>query len=222
MSTTGGGVTSAVRELGPVSPELALVDPDLARLARELMSDPAVPSVTEHSIFIERLRTILEPVPDLDPPRRRARLGRLASAAGFAGLVVVVTLLVGREKGPPPRQQPTGSVASAVSPTDAGDSTSPATSGALHEPGTPGHTFTWVAAPNAVAYDFQLLEGGERVFRARVDKPRLELPGRWRWSGLPHALVPGSYRWYVWPVSRRTNRRSTVAIVDRRLAVEPR
>jgi hypothetical protein len=73
-----------------------------------------------------------------------------------------------------------------------------------------------------VAYEFELFQAGERVFRTRLDRPRLELPGRWRWSGLPHALVPGSYRWYVWPISRRTNQQSTVAVVQARLVIEQR
>lgn len=232
MSTTGGGPASPVWELGPVSPELALIDPELARAARELLPDRSQPTpvhthlavapVAEESAFVERLRSGLEPVPDLAPPRRRVRLARLVSAAaGLVAVTVVVTLLVGRERGPAPRQQQTQSVASAVSPsTPASTSTAPATAGSLHETPTPGHTFVWIADPQAVAYEFQLFQSGERVFRTRLDKPRLELPGHWRWSGLPHALVPGSYRWYVWPVSRRTNRRAAVALVNARLVVK--
>ena len=65
--------------------------------------------------------------------------------------------------------------------------------------------FVWVTSPDAAAYEFQLFQGGERVYRARVDEARLELPGRWRQAGRPHALLPGSYRWYVWTISKRPN-----------------
>jgi len=84
----------------------------------------------------------------------------------------------------------------------------------------PGQTFVWVATPGASAYEFQLFQSGERIFRARVAKPRLALPGRWRQGGRPYALVPGDYRWYVWPVSSETKRQSSVATVRAMLVVE--
>ena len=68
-------------------------------------------------------------------------------------------------------------------------------------------------------YEFQLFRGAERVFRARVEQPRLELPQRWRESNRAHTLEPGNYVWYVWPISRRTNQRVTAAIVRARLVV---
>ena len=61
--------------------------------------------------------------------------------------------------------------------------------------------------------EFQLFQGGERVYRARVQEARLELPGRWRQDGRPHALLPGSYRWYVWMISKRT--KAAVGQADR-------
>ena len=105
---------SSGSELGPVSPELALVDPELGRAARKLLPEPlhetpvdtqvAPGPVAEDSAFVERLRGSLEPISDPAPPRRRARLGRLASAAGFVALVVLGALLIGRERGPDPPQ----------------------------------------------------------------------------------------------------------------------
>jgi hypothetical protein len=138
----------------------------------------------------------------------------------LVSLAAVVTLLVGRERGPAPRQQQTQSVAAAISPPQSAAPPSAAPAGPRHVAATPGHTFVWAAQPEAAAYEFQLFQDGQRVFRARLDKPRIELPGHWRWGGLPHALLAGSYRWYVWPVLKSTNRRSTVAIVNRRLVVE--
>jgi hypothetical protein len=84
----------------------------------------------------------------------------------------------------------------------------------------PGQTFEWVAAPEAGAYEFQLFRGNARVFRARVAEPRLELPAQWRHAGKAEALTPGTYRWYVWPVSARTKRQAAVAIVQARLVIE--
>ena len=236
-------------ELGPVSPELALVDPELARAARERLPDPPRPvpfviqdgvvPVAEQPAVVERLRR-LEPIPEPAsepaPRRRRIRLGLLASAAGVIAVGVLLTLFVVREEQPARRAQQTQSVAAAVSPPKAtptqpkpsattpakpaGTSTTPATSGPVHAIAVPGRTFVWVKSPDAAAYEFQLFEGGERVFRARVDEARLELPGRWRQAGRPHALLPGSYRWYVWTISKRTNRQSTKPTVSAKLVID--
>ena len=71
-------------ELGPVSPELALVDPELGRAARERLPDPppSVPAgrqedvapVAERPAAVERLPSRLEPTPVPARPRRRIRL----------------------------------------------------------------------------------------------------------------------------------------------------
>ena len=85
-------------------------------------------------------------------------------------------------------------------------------------------TFVWNAAPDAAAYEFQLFRGAKRIFRARVNEPRLELQGSWRQSGghgaRNESLTPGTYRWYVWTISRKTNKQSAVAMVQARLVVE--
>jgi hypothetical protein len=219
-------------ELGPVSPELALVDPELGRAARERLPDPppSVPAgrqedvapVAERPGVVERLPSRLEPTPAPAQPRRRIRLGLLASGAGIVALGVLLALVVGRDDLPAPRAQQTQSVAGAVSPPEASPTkpTTPATSAPAHATAVPGKTFVWLASPDAAAYEFQLFEGGERIFRARVDEARLELPGRWRQAGRPHALLPGSYRWSVWTISKRTNRQSTKPTVSAKLVVE--
>ena len=177
--------------------------------------------------------SVLEPA----PRRRHVRLALLASAAGVIALGVLLTLVVGREGRPARDAQQTQSVATAVSPPKrppsrdaqhprtvkpskpAGTSTTPATPPPSHATAVPGQTFVWVAAPDAVAYEFQLFQGGERVYRARVQEARLELPGRWRQDGRPHALLPGSYRWYVWMISKRTKQQSAKPTVSAKLVV---
>jgi hypothetical protein len=241
---TGGSVVPLGHEsppvepdLGPVSPELAMVDPELARAARARLPDPPRPVPVAARALVERLPSSLERAVELPPPRRRIRVGLLSSAVGVLALGVLLTLFVGRERLPGRRAQGTQSVAAAVSPSvgthtqpaatapagpdnPVGTSTTPATSAPVHATEVPGTTFVWVTSPDAKAYEFQLFQGAERVFRARVDEARLELPGRWRQAGRPRALLPGSYRWYVWAISKRTNRQSAKPTVSAKLVIE--
>ena len=247
-------VQQSASELGPVSPELALVDPELARAARERLPDPrrpiavaepavAEPAAVEPAVVepavVEHLQSSVEPAPELSQTRRRRRLGLLASAAGIIALGVLLTLLVGRDELTGRQAQQTQSVAAAVSPSvatvtkpepaatkaaepanSAGPSTTPAKAAPVHATAVPGKTFIWVKSPDAAAYEFQLFEGSKRIFRARVEEPRLELPGRWRQAGRPHALLPGSYRWYVWTIDKRTNRPSAKPTVGAKLIID--
>ena len=192
MSATAGRIvrmqSPGESDLGPVSPELALIDPDLARSARERLPDP--PPVGPESSF-----KTLSPRSPSDPPRssrcpavssrrpcpqpharRRFRLGLLTSAAGIVALGVLVTLIIGRDEQPTVRTQQTQSVAAALSPT-APTPTQPSRSAATPTTSAPA-TSTPTPHPGPGARD--------RGSRANV---RLGLvPGR---SGLRVPAVPG-------------------------------
>ena len=48
-------------------------------------------------------------------------------------------------------------------------------------------------------------------------EPILELGSTWRFEGRLVHLTPGSYRWYVWPVTKTG--RATEAVVQAKLSI---
>lgn len=59
----------------------------------------------------------------------------------------------------------------------------------------------WVWIPGATFYNVQLFRGPTRikVMTAWPAANRLQLSSRWVYAGHRHRLVPGIYRWVVWP-----------------------
>jgi hypothetical protein len=71
----------------------------------------------------------------------------------------------------------------------------------------------------AGGYHVEFFLGSKKVFAADTERPEIALPPRWRFGGVERTLVPGDYRWYVWPVV--SGRRAAEAVVQARLAVSP-
>jgi hypothetical protein len=77
--------------------------------------------------------------------------------------------------------------------------------------------FAWAPVDGAVAYHVELFKGPDRVFARDTSEPVLELAPTWRHEGKAVALTPGTYRWYVWPVTK--SGRATQAVVQAKLTV---
>lgn len=63
-------------------------------------------------------------------------------------------------------------------------------------------TFVWPHVRGAVSYDVQFFRRGRRIFATRTSRPRLSLPAHWQYGRIRYKLVPGQYRWTVWPLVR--------------------
>jgi hypothetical protein len=57
----------------------------------------------------------------------------------------------------------------------------------------------WKPVKRAAYYNVQLYRGGRKVLSRWPRSARLQLDGSWRFEGHRRRLIPGHYRWYVWP-----------------------
>jgi hypothetical protein len=78
--------------------------------------------------------------------------------------------------------------------------------------------FAWAPVAGAQSYEVAFYRGNDRIYVARTETPKLELPSRWRHNGRWMSLTRGAYRWYVWVVGADGERR-TAAVVQARLVV---
>jgi len=58
---------------------------------------------------------------------------------------------------------------------------------------------SWAKVPGASYYNVQLFHGSRKILSTWPVKTSLVLPRSWTFAGKKHKLVPGRYRWYVWP-----------------------
>jgi hypothetical protein len=215
--------STAIPLSGAVSPELALIDADLARELRARLTDPAPPprrpvveSVPAQAAFVATPRQELEPEP-LQPTRESGRRSRKLRVLGFVALGALLTVFVRNEARPSALDRIAGVAADRNAQAQTPEQGIPTWAAAGSTPA--GQTFVWAAEPGAAAYEFQLFRGDHRIYRARVTAPRLALPGRWHQGARTYALTAASYRWYVWPISARTGGQAESATVQARLVV---
>jgi hypothetical protein len=165
--------------IAPISPELVLVDPDLAARARALLPEPGcfvpasraagvapVPTVGRHATASRRSRR-------RRPPLRRAAWALAGSAAVATGALWITRL---HERAPAVEAGPVPNAA------------------VLHaraaRQARTAHTYIWPSVPGAARYHVVLRRGALPVYEASTASPRLDLPRGLR-------LTPGRYTWVV-------------------------
>ena len=84
-------------------------------------------------------------------------------------------------------------------------------------PASQTRRFAWAPVDGATGYHVELFRGADRVLAQETKDPVLELGSSWRYEGKTVQLTPGTYRWYVWPVTK--SGRATEAVVQAKLDI---
>lgn len=188
----------------PVSPELALVDPELRDRARAVLPLPVERPAAVRVAVVPPAPPAPAAAPrDAAPPRERSCVVP-SLLAGLAGALVVA--LAATFSGPPDYRLPAvpsgGGAPLEPSLPGGTDATAPApappTGPAASVPARRPAPLSWQAVPGAAAYEVVVRRGSRIVLVARTGEPRLVLPARWRFDGRELALEPGVYRWSAW------------------------
>lgn len=203
--------TEAPSVMEPISPELCLVDPVLARRARELLPPLEV--------------VAYEPVAVAEPPRKHRRLARVGGWALAASLLLNVALLWPKstaETAPvlsPPAPTPAPARAPKAARSPAKRPTPKRTGGVLAakaeakrstRPAKPRvvrkrRVLSWRATPRADLYDLVLWRGHRRVADLWPTKPKVSVATVA--CGAGKRLAKGRYLWFVYPVVDRISHR---------------
>ena len=203
----------------PVSPELALVDPELAERASALLPDAP-------GIRIAGRRETVEILPFSVPAlaaRRRVRpvlAGTMALVAlAVAGAVwSIAPAALHREpvlQLRAPAAAPTAPPTPKSSPTQSPAAPTPRSGSPVAQP----PRFVWPAAPGALGYRVALYRAGVQIFERDVSSTALEFPASWTYGGRLHSLTRGTYHWIVWPLIERNPARAGEPIVSARYTV---
>jgi hypothetical protein len=215
------------RTLRLVTPELALVDPELNAWARARLPDSrsepprARAALTVAEVLQPDFRAIPPPeVPAWELPSRRRR-GRLflvtSIAAALAAGLVLADVKVEVGKTPAAANDAPRVLAVAGPPVTVERppaDTRPAQSGPLPR------RFAWAPLAGATGYHVEFFRGSKRVFAADTQAAQIDVPAAWHLGGRTQALEPGAYRWYVWPVTPVG--RAHEALVQAKLVVPAR
>lgn len=186
----------------PLTPELVLVDPDLARRAREQLPEREPErrrvAVEQKPAAQPPLFGFVQPTPsahavDLQLRRRKRRRRNRVLVLLILGIATAAAIL----RVEPLRHFFWESREATVVPSRG--TTKPNRRPANPPAAQSARAFAWVSVPNATYYLVQFYRGRDEIFRARPSAPRLLVPAQWAFKGRRYSLTPGRYRWSVRP-----------------------
>jgi hypothetical protein len=190
-------VVRLVDFLGPISPELVLVDPDLAPRARALL--PELPWTR----VAQRTSGQTAAIPARAPAATASHPLRAWHAVAAGAVLVVVLVLAGllaRGGSDPESAGSSPQSTTATRPPATKPKPAPrAPAGPVKAPITPPR-FVWAAQAGASGYRVALYRKGSQVFEEDVRTAALELSPSWSYDGHFYRLQRGTYRWIVWPL----------------------
>ena len=197
-----------------LSPELVLVDPELAASARAMLPEPR-----------SALREVGHPLPltTTTVPRGRSgrsRMRRSRSTTDMACRPLQALMARPRRRGRGHGPEPLALRCAGAGRPDtrlcrnSGRATScrfaarSLTIGVRAEACAERRTlvkpkarrFAWAPTPGATGYHVELFRRDVRIFAADTKEPQLAIPARWKLNGRRRELSAGEYRWFVWPV----------------------
>ncbi len=191
-----------------ISPELVLVDPELAKAARSRLPSPAPARPVEREHTATPAPSVPEQLIELDESQasRRVLIG-VATVTMLALLFFDVRVEIGE---PPASAEPEAvessvpAVPSAPAVKKPAPTTTPKpkprTKPRATAPDSAGRRFAWAPTVGASAYHVEFFRGPTLVFARETTRPELEIPARWSHEGVERSFRAGEYRWYVWPV----------------------
>lgn len=215
-------------DIHTVSPELVLVDPELAVRERARLPVRAVeqsPVAAEIGSLgsAHDHAAIASATPSLDAADSNYSSVRTQSwglPAGVAAAIAISLLLldVRVDVGGNPASAESGSAGRAVLALPSAPPVAPR--GAPPPRSSPklqARRFAWAPVTGASSYRVEIHRGSARIFARETTRPQLTVPGAWKYAGTTQALWPGEYRWYVWGIE--SGRRSTRAVVQASLSI---
>ena len=225
-----------------VSPELALVDPELAASERQSLPVPVALlalAAPEARASARNDGAAPESPPMASPAReerREARVQRrrrrmLPLLAGVAAALVATLLLldirVGVGPSRPSVEPTTPDPAKSATPSNPRSlpkklpsRSKPQSSPKLQVRPSPKlqvRRFAWAPVKGATGYRVEIHDGSRLILARKTNRPEVVVPRTWRNAGTRQALRPGKYLWYVWPIE--SGRRSTRAVVQATLSI---